>query len=212
MKNKKIAKLSVALGLSCIALIGGINAYFTDGDTATNTFTVGKVSLKLEEPSWTPPTDITPNQEIDKDPQITNDGVNDEFVFLEVKVPYANIVTAEENGTRKEAADTELFSYTTNAGWTEIGTPVKADGVVTHLYAYGSATECTALAKDGKTPALFDSVKFCNAIEDQGLEGTTKEIVINAYGIQTQNVNGGKKAPADVWSVVNTQGPAIDDK
>ena len=47
-----------------VLAIGGISAYFTDGDTATNTFTVGKVSIDLQEPNWNPPKDITPNQEI----------------------------------------------------------------------------------------------------------------------------------------------------
>lgn len=102
-KNSKLTMLSIALLLICVIFISSINAYFTDGDTKTNTFTVGKVSLKLEEPNWEPPKDITPNQEIPKDPQITNDGVNDEFVFLIVAVPYSRIITAEDNGTRQEA-------------------------------------------------------------------------------------------------------------
>lgn len=78
MQNKKRMKTMIAAtAMIGVLAIGGISAYFTDGDTATNTFTVGKVSIDLQEPNWNPPKDITPNQEIKKDPQIKNDGIND---------------------------------------------------------------------------------------------------------------------------------------
>ena len=39
----------------------------------------------------------------------------------------------------------------------------------------------TAVAANQKTGTLFDWVKFVNAREDEGLEGTTKNIKIDAY-------------------------------
>lgn len=228
-KSKKIKITAMALAiLSCIG-IAGVSAYFTDGDTATNTFLVGKVSLNLTEPNWSAdPQDITPNQEFAKDPVITNDGVNDEFVFLEVVMPYKNIETAELDGTRNAATDTELFSILKsdgtvgiNDGWVKVGTPRKDEskGTITHVYAYASDGNMTALTANSKTVALFDKVRFCNAVEDQGLEGTSRDIVINAYGIQTTNINDtaggsntdGKTAPADVWAVVSAQAPATSE-
>ena len=218
MTKKKIATLSAALGLSCVALIGGMSAYFTDAETATNEFTVGRVSLDLQEPNWEPPTDITPNQTIEKDPQVQNDGINDEFIFLEVKVPYENIIVANDDGTRKPTADTELFSYSVNSGWTELGTGTKDAGskTVTHLYVYGTADACTALQKGSTTPTLFDTVTFCNAIEDQGLEETHREIVINAYGIQTTDIENGPEGadtvkPNEVWQVITNQKPEVTE-
>ena len=81
MQNKKRMKTMIAAtAMIGVLAIGGISAYFTDGDTATNTFTVGKVSIDLQEPNWNPPKDITPNQEIKKDPQIKNDGINDPYM------------------------------------------------------------------------------------------------------------------------------------
>lgn len=210
-KHKK--KVVLTTSLVGLMAIGGISAYFTDGDTATNEFTIGRISIDLQEPNWIPPTNITPNQTIKKDPQIKNDGINEAYVFLEVTVPYKNIVVAELNGIKKPAADTELFTYTVNNGWTEIGTPKKdtVNGTVTHLYAFAKDNVCQALLKGETTPALFDTVTFVNATEDQGLEETNKEIVINAYGIQTKDINGsganGKTAPADVWTVLSKQAP-----
>ncbi len=210
-KNTRRAAVLAAALAGCM-MIGGIAAYFTDADTATNTFTVGKVSLDLMEPTWDPDNarDITPLETIEKDPQIKNDGVNSEFVFLEVSVPYAkNVVTANENGTKNAAADTQLFTYSVNEGWVQVGAEKKdeAKSTITYVYAYAKNDAMTALAKDATTPALFDTVTFANVIEDQSLEQSTQNIVINAYGIQTDNINGGTTAPADVWTVVSNQAP-----
>lgn len=204
--------------LACLAGVGGIMAYFTDNDVADNNFTIGKIDIDLEEPTWDrlPDTDgdevpdehedILPNETIAKDPQVKNTGVNAAFIFMEVKVPYANVVTANADGTKNAAADTELFSYTVNPGWVEVGEGTKnADGTVTHLYAYGSSTAMTSLAANATTPTLFDAVTFANVIEGQGLEESTKTINIKSYGIQTTNVNGGVTAPDAVWQVVNNQ-------
>ena len=52
MQNKKRMKTMIAAtAMIGVLAIGGISAYFTDGDTATNTFTVGKVSIDLQEPT-----------------------------------------------------------------------------------------------------------------------------------------------------------------
>lgn len=225
MKKSSMRTLALTAILAGTVSIGGIMAYFTDGDTATNTFTVGKISLDLQEPSWVPPTNITPGQEIAKDPQIKNDGNNEEFVFLKVTVPYANVVTANEDGTRGRIADTELFSYDVKDGWTEIDSKRVIDSsskTVTHLYAYTGETadSMKALAVNSSTPSLFDWVRFANIVEDQNLETTTQNIVIEAYGIQTQNIkdekgnldgdnNDGKTLPLDVWKVIENQNPSL---
>ena len=74
MKNTT-KTLVLALALAGVLAIGGIAAYFTDADTVTNTFTTGKISLKLLEPAWNPEQaqNITPMQKIAKDQQIRND-------------------------------------------------------------------------------------------------------------------------------------------
>ena len=81
MKKKNLDKIVLVGALVGCMTIGAVSAYFTDADTATNTFTVGKVSIDLQEPDWVPPTNITPEQEFAKDPKILNDGINDAYVF-----------------------------------------------------------------------------------------------------------------------------------
>lgn len=212
MSNKKSrgAIILASLALVGVLAVGGISAYFTDTDSATNTFTVGKIDIQLDEPEWDPTDpeheDITPNKEFAKDPEIKNIGANDAYVFAQVSVPYKNVVTANGDGTKNAAADTELFTYTVNSGWIEIGTPTKdtAHGVVVHTYAYSSDTECTALAPNATTASIFDKVKFVNVIEGQ-VDEETFNVDVKAFGIQTENINGGKKDPANVWTVVANQ-------
>jgi len=220
MKKTMISGSKSAVGMTalvCLLLaglfVGSISAYFTDGDTVTNTFTVGKISLELQEPDWDPEAarDMTPNQTVKKNPQIYNDGINSEFVFMEVILPYDKLVTANDNGTLNGAADTELYSYSVNSGWHQMSRTQDIDKkTVTYLYVYGNDSTCTELAAGSTTPALFETVKLVNVVEDQALEGKTKQIIINAYGIQTANINGGKTAPADVWSVLANQKPSTD--
>lgn len=122
MKNKKMVK-GIALGAMIAALAaGGTAAYLTDFETATNSFTVGKVDIALEEPGWKPEenTKIVPTQVIKKDPYVENKGVNEAFVYLEVSVPVREIITAAADGTRNNLEKTELFSYSKNSDWTQM--------------------------------------------------------------------------------------------
>ncbi len=122
MKNRKLVK-----GIALVAVItalaaGGTAAYLTDFETATNSFTVGKVDIDLDEPNWKPEdnTDLVPTQVIRKDPYVANKGVNEAFVYLEVSVPVRNVITVAKDGTRNALAKTELFSFTKNKDWTQL--------------------------------------------------------------------------------------------
>lgn len=47
--KKKIMALCLVVALAAVAVIGGTMAYFTDNDSADNTFTVGGVDIALIE-------------------------------------------------------------------------------------------------------------------------------------------------------------------
>ena len=69
MKNRKMVK-GIALGAMIAALAaGGTAAYLTDFETTTNSFTVGKVDIELDEPGWKPEenTKIVPKRSICKE-------------------------------------------------------------------------------------------------------------------------------------------------
>ena len=196
--------------------IGGISAYFTATDDATNTWTVGKVTIDLKEPIYDALTpeereNITPNQELPKDPQVTNTGVNDAFVFMRVTVPKANVKIADQTGAVQSAAVRELFTYTLNSGWYQVS---KTEGTNsnTYVYAYASSSQCTPLSANATTPSLFkdNKITFINVIEGQNLEETTVQMPVEAFAIQTTDINDktdgiDKVAPAAVWNILINQ-------
>ena len=218
MKNQKRATRAAVLALTFTILVSGFTvAYFTDNDSITNTFEYGKVTIEGTEPEWEEPEDILPNEEFKKDPTITNTGDNPAYVFIEVVVPCANIATVDLDGTKNAAADTELFQYTINNGWTEVGTASHDANTKTHthVYAYAKDGAMTALATSAEA-TVFNAVRAANVVESDDLMGKTKDIVVNYYAIQTTVLNNsdstndgteasGKTAPADVWAVVANQ-------
>ena len=207
MKKTRIVIIVSAL-VACMG-IGTISAYFTDADTSTNTFTVGKVGIDLKEPNWVLQPGILPKDELPKDPQVTNTGVNDAYVFMEVVVPYANVTTENDDGTRNEAKDTELFSYDLKKEWVEVNTANKdtENETVTRLYGYGTEDKMTVVPSGVTTEPVFDYVRFANVVEDEGLEETIQEVTVKAYAIQTDNINGGTEKPDEVWEVIKNQTP-----
>ena len=133
-KTKKRIAAAAACGMLAAVGAGASAAYLTDGESVTNTFTVGKVSIDLTEPGYTPENEVprVPNQEIPKDPTVVNTGNNDEIVFVSFDIPMKTVKTAEYDGTvQKEAVNQELFDFRTesgtyssvNDGWILLGTP-----------------------------------------------------------------------------------------
>ena len=101
--------------LTLVMVTGSAMAYFTDSEQAKNHITIGKVDISLTEPNWDKVPDkekenIVPGKELVKDPTITNTGINDAFVFMKVTVPAAELVTANEDGTKNEKALKQLYS------------------------------------------------------------------------------------------------------
>ena len=203
-KIKRTSKRNVIIAGALIALmaIGSTFAYFVDRDSVTNNFTVGDVEISVTEPNWNPQdaTDITPNKVMKKDPKITNDGVNDAFVFMKVTVPKANVKTANADGTLNSAANQDLFTYAVNSGWKLIKTTPSASSTE-YVYAY-AADKMTVLKPGQSTAALFDTVKFINVVEEQ-LDGQSLDIVVDTMGIQTADL--GTEAPLEIYNIIVNQ-------
>ena len=180
--KKEVLRTTALCGLVGIIAIGGTAAYLTDYDSAVYEFTVGKVDIELLEPNWHPEehTDMEPTEVLSKDPQIKNIGVNDAFVYLEVSVPMADIITADSAGNRVDSKLTELFTFTKKNNWTQLEAKVSGDHRV-YTYAYNEILE-----PQQTSGALFDSVTFANIIEGQ-LDAAQLEVPVRAYAIQTVN-------------------------
>ena len=109
-KKRKLKKAGFAAGALCLVSIGGVSSYLTDFDRTDNQFTVGRVSIELEEPDFKPEEQkkIEPGKDVKKDPQIKNTGV-----------------TKEQ----------ELFSFRPSEDWTELSVRKTGDNQI-YVYAY----------------------------------------------------------------------------
>ena len=202
MKKRKTIIAAVVLLL--VFVVGRAVAYFTDTESVTNTFTIGNVDITLTEPNWDDADDNnnnvpdaaeskTPGQKIAKDPTITNVGTNDAFVFAKVEAACTTDVSP--------AAPKEIFTYTVKSGWYLMTDNACSGGKTTKIYAYGSDTSMTRLAKDGKA-VLFDEVIVNPEItgEEQGLTGN-KDIVVTGYAIQADGID--TVDPVEVWGNIS---------
>lgn len=160
-------------------------AYLTDYDKTVNEFTVGKVEIELQEPNWKPEenTKVEPSQQIRKDPQVKNNGKNDAFVYLEVSIPTADVITADAAGNRIDKKNTELFTFVKKADWTQIEAKTSGTNRI-YTFAYNK------ILKPGETSStLFDTVTFANIIEGQ-LDTQQFTVPVRAYAIQSVNTGG----------------------
>lgn len=183
--KKNTVKIMTLAGILCLASVGGVSAYLTDYEKVSNEFTVGNVDIELKEPEWKLEENkkIEPSKVIHKDPQITNTGTNDAFVYMEVSIPMANVEAAAENGERLGKKVQELFYFEAKDSWMQLSVQ-NTESRRTYTYAY------TKILKPQETSeALFDTVKFLNLIEGQ-LDGQTFEIPVRAYAIQTSYTGG----------------------
>lgn len=186
MKSRKIVKTAAMFTLAGALALGGAaaytTAYLTDHEGTVNEFTVGKVEIDLTETNWKPNdhTKIQPSENIPKNPAVTNTGINDAYVYLEVSIPMKTVVAANADGSRQQAKKQELFSFVKKAGWNLLKKEQSGDNMV-YTYNYSQA-----LSKGQTTGTLFDSVKFLNIIEGQ-LDTARLDIPVKAFAIQTEN-------------------------
>lgn len=196
--NKKKVGIITLTALAGISIIGSSIAYFTSTNTKDNPFTVGSVRTVLHEDKWDDladtdhngipdmAEDIIPNKTIPKDPTIENTGKNPAWVYFNVRVPIVNIITAKEDGSRNVKTDTELFLFTPDLDhWRQLSKIVEedTDGKKTAVYVFGYEA---VLDPGQTTKELFKEVRFCNAIEEQGLEDTKQVITVKSMAIQQE--------------------------
>ena len=86
--KKKIVALCLCVALAVVAIGGATLAYFTDTDAKTNTFTVGKVDITLNETFDENNAKLMPGVDVNKDVSIKlNEGSSDAYVWYLWKIP-----------------------------------------------------------------------------------------------------------------------------
>lgn len=105
--KKKLTAIALVVALLAVAVIGGTLAYFTDTDSAKNTFTVGNVKIDLIEQEKTEqglanfeqdkllvPGKSNDGNAVSKIVTVKNTGKNDAWVWVDLKIP-AYLVSSE---------------------------------------------------------------------------------------------------------------------
>lgn len=105
--KKKLTAIALVVALLAVAVIGGTLAYFTDTDSAKNTFTVGNVKIDLIEQEKTEqglvdfeqdkllvPGKSNDGNAVSKIVTVKNTGKNDAWVWVDLKIP-AYLVSKE---------------------------------------------------------------------------------------------------------------------
>lgn len=195
--RNKILLLALCMAALIAVSVLGTMAYLTAEDTVTNTFTVGKVDIKLDEAKVN--TDgslvgnadrvkaneykLLPGHTYNKDPMVTVlSGSESSYVKMTVTFSKANELDAIFAPTGADL--TSIFNGFDAANWISKGN-TKDTTANTRTYEFWYKESVGAPTADVTLDALFDSITVPGTITGEQLktiEGMT--ITVNAYAIQ----------------------------
>ena len=204
-KNKALL-LSLCAVLLVAASVLGTIAYLSDTEAVTNTFSVGSVTITLDEKDVDNDTNtadnvtvdgvirdkangykLLPGHQYDKDPIVHVDSTSEDcYLFVIVKNEIANI-ESDADGDKKVADQIDAN------GWKKVGET--ADG---SLYVYGTVADPTAV-KGGENKTVFTTFKIDGDVTNTTLAGCAgKTIVVTAYAVQVDCFEDA--AAAAIWN------------
>ena len=215
MKTKsKALLLTLCAVLLVAASVMGTMAYLTSTDKVENTFTVGKVAIKLDEAKVdTDGTPVTPAERVkansykllpghtyNKDPMVTVlSGSESSYIKMTVTFSEASALDAIFAPTGADL--TSIFNGYDSTNWIYKGNTKDATAN-TRTYEFWYKETVGAPTADVALDALFDSITVPGTITNEQLatiEGMT--ITVNAYAIQA---DGFAKAEA-AWAAFDAQ-------
>ena len=172
--KKKLLLVCLATILAASAVIGGTLAYFTDQDNNTNTFTMGNISIALDEAkvekgesnTWTAKNErvkgntyenIYPGAVLPKDPTVHNTGSNDAYVRVKITIPVNALTAMQKDGSIATDSDADLKSIIDidTGNWSFVSAAVNNATVPTVTYIYNYSSK---LAVGESTSAVFTRV------------------------------------------------------
>lgn len=212
MKTRsKALLLALCAVLLVAATIFGTMAYLTSTDTVTNTFTVGKVNIKLDEAKANPDGSLVANADrvkenqykllpghtYNKDPMVTVLS-GSESSYVKMTVTFSKAKELDAIFAPDGANLTSIFNGYDAANWIAKGNTKGADNTRTYEFWYKEAV--AAPTADVALDALFDSITVPGEITNEQLatiEGMT--ITVNAYAIQADGFANADAA----WAAFN---------
>ena len=215
MRKKVVIILSILVIIALITITSNyktINAFLTNKDKVTNNFRVGKISATVTEPNYEDNKTVKPEEEITKDPTLTNTGEVDSYIRAQVYVPISKEIkyVDENENIITPSEEIELLSYEINEGWEEVteegfsGIYEDNNGNKYKVYTY-------KYVKDGKEKiiskgetiekALFEKVKIINYLD---IDKTTN-IKLHVIALAVQAEGG---TAEEMWTYYKKQNEA----
>jgi len=205
--RKALLLISCAALLVCIT-VGVTVAYLTDDAKVTNTFSVGKVDITMDEATvneygklldknnkaegeegydekLVERTDgnnykLIANHTYTKDPTITVAATSEKaLLFVKVVNPLGELETDVEGKTIED-------QMTANKWYC-----IDGDN---NIWVYGTETKATEVAANGKV-VVFESFTLSDEVTNTS---TAEDVVITAYAVQADGFEG--KTPAEIWT------------
>jgi len=224
--TKKALLFTFCAVLLVVASVLGTMAYLTSSDTVTNTFTVGKVGLILDEKDYdNSKTDVTtegrdkentyhllPGHEYDKDPTVT--------VLKDSEKSYVRMIatiTYNENadsvfGTVDSPEAIGKWLNINSTDWKITGAPEKTekDGKIIRSYEfrYYTIVDKVSNTADYKLEPLFTKITVPGEITNSDLEKLADlKIDVVAHAIQADGFQSkdGKTAEQVAWEAFEQQ-------
>ena len=202
--KKKLTLVVTCIVLVAAMVIGGTLAYFTDSKTATNTFTMGNVNIKLDETDIKNPAgdrvtsnayDVYPGEVVTKDPIVHNTGKNGAYIRATVNVyNWMNLVAAYYPDFKETfpndgyKAALNLLVGELGEGWSVV------DVVAGDTFTIGQFDAKFVLKYDGvlaagaDTTAMFQTVTIPAGI-DNANASSFQSVKVVAQAIQADGFN-----------------------
>ena len=198
--KKKLTAIFLCVALVAIAIVGASLAYFTDTKTATNTFTMGDVKIKLDETNVNDPEgdrvasneyNVYPGAVVTKDPIVHNVGQNAAYIRATVNVEnWMNMCAAyfPDFGIAYPNQGYEqslmLLVDALGEGWSIVGVTTGTPFEMGNFSAKFILKYDGTLASGADTTAMFNQVKIPAAIENLSNGGGRRKNVGDRGGAE----------------------------
>ena len=225
MTKSKILTVIIACALAVAVSIGATVAFLTSTDSVKNTFTVGKVSISLDEAKVNTsgePLDasgavvspenavrvkgnsyhLVPGKSYVKDPTVTvSKGSESAYVRVMVSINKTNALNAIFAG----GDILSIFGGMDATKWISGATTTEGD-VVTYEFRYFEAVDASGASADITLPALFSSIALPGTVTGEQLatlysDNDALTVTVEAHAIQTVGFN----SVDDAWRAFDDQ-------
>ena len=210
--KKKILVACLCVALAVLTIAGTTLAYLTSQDEVINTFTVGKVEIKLDEAKANADGTLVPNADrvkensyklipghtYNKDPMVTVLS-GSESSYIKMTVTFTKAAELDAIFAPTGADLTSIFNGYDSTNWIYKGN-TEDTTANTRTYEFWYKEAVAAPTADVALDALFDQIKAPDSLTNSDLNNLKDlKITVNAYAIQADGFATAEAA----WAAFN---------